>query len=532
MGSTSPERIRISVVLPAPLGPSSACTSPGATSRSMPLSASHGPEAAMQALDLDGRTGARAARRRSSWSDCKAGVIARSLSRRSRPGRSELRGPGLKSSSCALVQMIPRSRVDLPTLRAALWALRALRSARRDLARHGLDGAHVAPPPRAAGAAPAAACSPSCAARPSTLPRARARAPALGGAHGAAADVVIGVQGPATTSRRTPGSRRMPDGRPAPTTRSSACPPRPMSMPRRSRRSRSARGLVAAAAAARARAAGARARHDPARRLRGARSCPRCGGRRAWSASPAAATPRPCSPPRRPSRAARACRCRCRSPTASRARPAPQETEWQEQVDRPPRARGLGPDRAAGDLDCVGPVATAVLRRHGLLWPCNAYFHEPIFEAAAGGAVLTGVGGDEALLALELGARARRPARPRAARARATCCASASRSPPRPSSARRSAAGCPSSARGCGPRRARRIEDFVAAEAASEPLRWRTPLPRAGRLGLHGGQPRQPRRAGRRPRRRARATPSTTPASWPRSRLCRRAHAPPRVRRR
>ena len=43
---------------------------------------------------------------------------------------------------------IPRSRVDVPTARAALWALLALRRARRDLARHGLDGARVAPPPR------------------------------------------------------------------------------------------------------------------------------------------------------------------------------------------------------------------------------------------------------------------------------------------------------------------------------------------------------------------------------------------------
>jgi asparagine synthase (glutamine-hydrolysing) len=41
-------------------------------------------------------------------------------------------------------------------------------------------------------------------------------------------------------------------------------------------------------------------------------------------------------------------------------------------------------------------VAISALRRHGLLWPCNAYFHVPLFEAAAGGSLLTGVGGDEA----------------------------------------------------------------------------------------------------------------------------------------
>ena len=113
-----------------------------------------------------------------------------------------------------------------------------------------------------------------------------------------------------------------------------------------------------------------------------------------------------------------------------------QETEWQEQV-----IRHLGLDDwvridAAGDLDCVGPVAIETLRRHGLLWPCNAYFHAPIFEAAAGGAVLTGVGGDEAFspsswaqaFAVHAPARPARPAQP-ASR-------SPSRSRPRSSSAR------------------------------------------------------------------------------------------------
>ena len=48
------------------------------------------------------------------------------------------------------------------------------------------------------------------------------------------------------------------------------------------------------------------------------------------------------------------------------------------------------------ELDVVGPVATAVLRRHGLLWPANVHFHAPLLEAAAGGSLLTGIGGDEA----------------------------------------------------------------------------------------------------------------------------------------
>jgi asparagine synthase (glutamine-hydrolysing) len=49
------------------------------------------------------------------------------------------------------------------------------------------------------------------------------------------------------------------------------------------------------------------------------------------------------------------------------------------------------------ELDCVGPVAARVLRRHGLLWPFNAHFHVPILEQARGGSLLTGIGGDEAL---------------------------------------------------------------------------------------------------------------------------------------
>jgi len=49
------------------------------------------------------------------------------------------------------------------------------------------------------------------------------------------------------------------------------------------------------------------------------------------------------------------------------------------------------------ELDCVGPVAGEVLQRHGLLWPFNAHFHVPLLRAAAGGSLLTGVGGDEAL---------------------------------------------------------------------------------------------------------------------------------------
>jgi asparagine synthetase B (glutamine-hydrolysing) len=75
------------------------------------------------------------------------------------------------------------------------------------------------------------------------------------------------------------------------------------------------------------------------------------------------------------------------------------ETQWQESV-----VAHLGLDewvRIEIDdaLDCVGPVAQRVLRTHGLLWPFNVHFHVPILDAAAGGSVLTGIGGDEVLAA-------------------------------------------------------------------------------------------------------------------------------------
>lgn len=47
------------------------------------------------------------------------------------------------------------------------------------------------------------------------------------------------------------------------------------------------------------------------------------------------------------------------------------------------------------ELDVVGPIAQTVLRRHGLLFPFNSFFHYPMLERAGGGSLLTGIGGDE-----------------------------------------------------------------------------------------------------------------------------------------
>jgi hypothetical protein len=75
--------------------------------------------------------------------------------------------------------------------------------------------------------------------------------------------------------------------------------------------------------------------------------------------------------------------------------PEADESSWQE---RTVKALGLHDWvrlEFDDELDCVGPVATTAMRRHGLLFPFNAHFHVPLLTAASGGSLLTGIGGDE-----------------------------------------------------------------------------------------------------------------------------------------
>lgn len=73
------------------------------------------------------------------------------------------------------------------------------------------------------------------------------------------------------------------------------------------------------------------------------------------------------------------------------------ETEWQEMmIDH----LGLSDWRTlelGSELEAVGPVAQRVLRRHGLYWPANGHVLLPFLEAAKGGSLLTGSGGDESM---------------------------------------------------------------------------------------------------------------------------------------
>ena len=73
------------------------------------------------------------------------------------------------------------------------------------------------------------------------------------------------------------------------------------------------------------------------------------------------------------------------------------ESEWQQSVVSHLGLEDWVRVEHDDDLDCVGPVATDVLRRHGLLFPFNAHFHVPLLRLAAGGSLLTGIGGDEVL---------------------------------------------------------------------------------------------------------------------------------------
>lgn len=77
------------------------------------------------------------------------------------------------------------------------------------------------------------------------------------------------------------------------------------------------------------------------------------------------------------------------------AAPASHEDRWQEDVVAHLALTDWVRNTVTDELDTVGPVAQRVLRRHGVLWPFNAHLHVPLFERAAGGSLLTGVGGDE-----------------------------------------------------------------------------------------------------------------------------------------
>jgi asparagine synthetase B (glutamine-hydrolysing) len=74
--------------------------------------------------------------------------------------------------------------------------------------------------------------------------------------------------------------------------------------------------------------------------------------------------------------------------------PEAEETEWQELVVRHLGLADWQRLDFGAELDLVGPVAARILRRHGLVYPAHSQFTVTLLEAASGGSLLTGNGGD------------------------------------------------------------------------------------------------------------------------------------------
>jgi len=92
------------------------------------------------------------------------------------------------------------------------------------------------------------------------------------------------------------------------------------------------------------------------------------------------------------------------------------EAEWQEAVIAHLGLADWVKLSWTDELDWVGPAAQRLLTRDGVLFPANAHFIDVLAERAAGGALVTGIGGDELFggawrpRALALLYRRRRPA--------------------------------------------------------------------------------------------------------------------------
>ena len=71
------------------------------------------------------------------------------------------------------------------------------------------------------------------------------------------------------------------------------------------------------------------------------------------------------------------------------------ETDWQELIVRHLALKDWKIVDFRTELDVLGRLARATLRRHGLYWPPGIHAMIPMLEAARGSSLLTGNGGDE-----------------------------------------------------------------------------------------------------------------------------------------
>jgi hypothetical protein len=127
------------------------------------------------------------------------------------PRATTFAGVGLRLALSRARRIVPLLAPS--NLRAAAWALVALRRTGRELAAHGLDGARVAPPPML----PASARPGVLAVvrrRPSTCLERALVLQRWDADHDSGSDVIIGVRGPRDGFRAHAWLESMPDGPP------------------------------------------------------------------------------------------------------------------------------------------------------------------------------------------------------------------------------------------------------------------------------------------------------------------------------
>jgi asparagine synthetase B (glutamine-hydrolysing) len=92
---------------------------------------------------------------------------------------------------------------------------------------------------------------------------------------------------------------------------------------------------------------------------------------------------------------------------------AAEEADWQALAIRHTGAEDWIEREVGDELDLIGPVSAGLMRAHGLPYPYNLHLLAPLMEEARGGTLVTGLGGDQALLAagkaLDTLGRRRRP---------------------------------------------------------------------------------------------------------------------------
>ena len=75
--------------------------------------------------------------------------------------------------------------------------------------------------------------------------------------------------------------------------------------------------------------------------------------------------------------------------------PDTHESRWQERVVAHLGLADWIRPELSHELDFVGPLAAAGLRRYGVLYPPNVHLVAALADYAPGGSVLTGAGGDD-----------------------------------------------------------------------------------------------------------------------------------------